>query len=102
MVIGRLDQSRHAWRMDYLHKNYTTKQNHDPADILEGYAYARRLTRNKFRLVQELTNQDIEPRKIWNAITEQNPENKFVLNDIHNARQEISHYNYLIYWSLQK
>ncbi|KAM0043910.1 hypothetical protein Hdeb2414_s0010g00346961 [Helianthus debilis subsp. tardiflorus] len=77
-----------TWRIDYLHKNYTTKHNHDPVEYLEGYAYARRLTHNDFTLVQELTNQDIEPHKIGKAITEQSPENKFVPKDIHNARQK--------------
>uniref|UniRef100_A0A251RPL7 Putative MULE transposase domain, FHY3/FAR1 family n=1 Tax=Helianthus annuus TaxID=4232 RepID=A0A251RPL7_HELAN len=89
MVIGRLDQSRRAWRIEYLNKNFNETHNHGPAEHLEGYAYARRLTPNEFRLVQELTDQDIQPHTILKAVTEQNPENKCVPQDIHNAHQKI-------------
>ncbi|XP_022036676.2 uncharacterized protein LOC110939233 [Helianthus annuus] len=89
MVIGRLDQSRRAWRIDYLNKNFNEAHNHGPAEHLEGYAYARRLTPNEFRLVQELTDQDIQPHTISKAVSEQNPENVCVPKDIHNARQKI-------------
>ena len=89
MAIGRLDQSRQAWRIDYLNKNFNEAHNHGPAEHLEGYAYARRLTPNEFRLVQELTDEDIQPHTIWKVVTEQNPENKCVPKDIHNVRQKI-------------
>ncbi|XP_022019017.2 uncharacterized protein LOC110919048 [Helianthus annuus] len=89
MVIGCLDRGSMSWRIDYLKKKINEAHNHGPAEHLEGYAYARRLTPNEFRLVQELTDQDIQPHTIWKAATEQNPENVCVPKDIHNACQKI-------------
>uniref|UniRef100_A0A251T446 SWIM-type domain-containing protein n=1 Tax=Helianthus annuus TaxID=4232 RepID=A0A251T446_HELAN len=69
MVIGCLDRGCMSWRIDYLNKNFNEAHNHGPAEHLEGHAYARRLTPNEFRLVQVLTDQDIQPHTIWNNRT---------------------------------
>ncbi|XP_076906113.1 uncharacterized protein LOC143562084 [Bidens hawaiensis] len=80
------DTKHKVWRLDVLNEEH----NHSPSENLEGYAYARRLSSDEYKLVEQLAAQNIPTRNIWKTITKQNPKSKCLSKDIHNVIQKIN------------
>lgn len=86
LLAGAYDSTRKVWRLEVLNEMH----NHGPTENLEGYAYARRLSTEEYKLVEDMAAQDIPIRSIWKTITKHNPKNKCVQKDIHNIIQKIN------------
>ncbi|XP_023753777.1 uncharacterized protein LOC111902140 [Lactuca sativa] len=64
------------------------EHNHEPAERVESHAYARRLSDEETRLVEELTKKNVKPMDILLALKEQNKNNVSSLQTVYNARQK--------------
>ncbi|XP_021986252.1 uncharacterized protein LOC110882573 [Helianthus annuus] len=74
-LIGKLDSSSGNWSL-VEKKNI---HNHEPAEFLEGHAFARRLTPDEESLVERLYLQTMEPTDIHLTIRKQNPHSVCIL-----------------------
>lgn len=65
------------------------EHNHVVDEYLEGHPYAMRLTDQEFNMVNELTQQHVQPKNILAVLKEKNPANVSSLKKITNARTKI-------------
>ncbi|GJY45963.1 RNA-directed DNA polymerase, eukaryota [Tanacetum coccineum] len=65
------------------------QHNHRPTEHLEGHAYARRLSNDEFRLVEELTRKNVPPREILSTLKDQDETNLSTLLTIYEAQKKI-------------
>nr|GEU67253.1 protein FAR1-related sequence 5-like [Tanacetum cinerariifolium] len=56
---------------------------------MEAHPYARRLTTDEYRLVEDLTRKNVEARNILAILKEQNKDNVSTIKDIYNAQSKI-------------
>ncbi|XP_021986311.1 uncharacterized protein LOC110882646 [Helianthus annuus] len=84
-LIGKLDSSSGSWSL-VEKKNI---HNHEPAEFLEGHAFARRLTPDEKSLVEILYMQDMEPTNIHLTIRNQYPHSVCILQDVQNVIKKI-------------
>ncbi|XP_022014573.1 protein FAR1-RELATED SEQUENCE 5-like [Helianthus annuus] len=84
-LIGKLDSSSGSWSL-VEKKNI---HNHEPAELLEGHAFARRLTPDEESLVERLYLQNMEPTNIHLTIRNQYPHSVRILQDVQNMIKKI-------------
>ncbi|XP_035838301.1 uncharacterized protein LOC118485897 [Helianthus annuus] len=84
-LIGKLDSSSGSWSL-VEKKNI---HNHEPAEFLEGHAFARRLTPDEESLVERLYLQNMEPTNIHLTIRNQYPHSMCILKDVQNVIKKI-------------
>ncbi|GJS75907.1 FAR1-related sequence 5-like protein [Tanacetum coccineum] len=65
------------------------QHNHRPTENLEGHAYARRLSEDEFRLVEDLTSKTVPPREILSTLKDQYETNLLTLLTIYEAQKKI-------------
>ncbi|GJX86347.1 FAR1-related sequence 5-like protein [Tanacetum coccineum] len=65
------------------------QHNHRPTEHLEGHAYARWLSNDEFRLVEELTWKNVPPREILSTLKDQDETNLSTLPTIYEAQKKI-------------
>ncbi|GKC05464.1 probable terpene synthase 6, partial [Tanacetum coccineum] len=65
------------------------QHNHRPTENLEGHAYARRLSEDEFRLVEDLTSKTVPPREILSTLKDQDETNLSTLPTIYEAQKKI-------------
>nr|GEV36374.1 hypothetical protein [Tanacetum cinerariifolium] len=65
------------------------QHNHLPTPNLEGHAYARRLSHDEYRLVEDLTWKNVRPREILSTLKDQNENNLSTLSTIYDAQRKI-------------
>ncbi|KAK5813797.1 hypothetical protein PVK06_029248 [Gossypium arboreum] len=65
------------------------QHNHQPAQHMDGHAYARRLKENENKLLVDLTSKNVTPRDILSTLKEQDENNVSTLKTICNARQKL-------------
>ncbi|GJU14208.1 FAR1-related sequence 5-like protein [Tanacetum coccineum] len=56
---------------------------------MEAHPYARRLTTDEYRLVEDLTRKNVEARNILAILKEQNKDNVSTIKDIYNTQSKI-------------
>lgn len=84
-LIGRYNKEHDVWML-YVENG---EHNHPPGQYMEGHSYARRLTPEQFKKVEQMHALNIPPRKIIAALKEEYKDNLSVSKDIHNAVQKI-------------
>ncbi|KAI3516123.1 hypothetical protein L1887_15033 [Cichorium endivia] len=65
------------------------EHNHPPAEYLEGHPFARRLSDDEARLVEDLTRKNVAPRDILAILKERNENNVSTIKTIYNAQHKI-------------
>nr|GEU88363.1 hypothetical protein [Tanacetum cinerariifolium] len=65
------------------------EHNHLPAQHMEGHSYARRLSKDEYRLVEDMTKKNVPPRDILSILKAQNENNVSTIKYIHNAQYKI-------------
>ncbi|KAF5755561.1 putative MULE transposase domain, FHY3/FAR1 family [Helianthus annuus] len=63
--------------------------NHEPTTSLLGHAFVRRFTKAEYKLLEQLTAQNMEPRIIFQTLRKQFPDSLHVQKDVQNAVQKI-------------
>ncbi|GJV04738.1 FAR1-related sequence 5-like protein [Tanacetum coccineum] len=56
---------------------------------MEGHPYARRLSKDEYRLVEDMTKKNVPPRDILSILKAQNENNVSTIKDIYNAQYKI-------------
>ncbi|KAL4580452.1 hypothetical protein LXL04_016646 [Taraxacum kok-saghyz] len=70
-----------ARNLGYVTYDYWTltvkngEHNHDPAMYMEGHAFAKRLTKDERRMVEDMTDNNVPPRDILSTLKSQNEHN---------------------------
>ncbi|GKC57338.1 hypothetical protein Tco_1084936 [Tanacetum coccineum] len=85
MLVGKYSLERRYWTIRVV----CDQHNHRPTNHLEGYAYARRLSDDEFRLVEELTWKNVPPREILSTLKDQDETNLSTLPTIYEAQKKI-------------
>ena len=65
------------------------RHNHHPTRHLEGHPYARRLSDDQFRLVEDLMSKSVPPRQILSTLKDQDETNLSTLPTIYQAQKKI-------------
>ncbi|KAJ9560030.1 hypothetical protein OSB04_005190 [Centaurea solstitialis] len=76
-----------TYLVQFLALTICEMHNHEPALHLEGHPYARRLTDNEARLVEDLSRKNVKPRDIL-SILKQDPNNVSTSSTVYNARSK--------------
>nr|GEW81118.1 protein FAR1-related sequence 5-like [Tanacetum cinerariifolium] len=66
-VVAKYSLEHHYWTIRVV----CIQHNHRPTMNLEGHAYARRLSKEEFRLVEDLTSRIVPPREILSTFNSQ-------------------------------
>ncbi|KAJ9542899.1 hypothetical protein OSB04_029405, partial [Centaurea solstitialis] len=82
-----LEGKRSAMEDSWTLRVICEMHNHEPALHLEGHPYARRLTDNEARLVEDLSRKNVKPRDIL-SILKQDPNNVSTSSMVYNARSK--------------
>nr|GEZ43657.1 hypothetical protein [Tanacetum cinerariifolium] len=83
--IGQYSSSHDYWTIRVV----CDQHNHLPTQNLEGHAYARRLSDDEYRLVEDLTWKNVRPREILSTLKDQNENNLSTLSTIYDAQHKI-------------
>ena len=65
------------------------RHNHHPTRHIEGHPYARRLSDDQFRLVEDLTSKSVPPCQILSTVKDQDETNLSTLPTIYQAQKKI-------------
>ncbi|XP_035835743.1 uncharacterized protein LOC118484001 [Helianthus annuus] len=84
-LLAIRDVTNDTWELKVENANH----NHEPATSLLGHAFVRRFTKAKYKLVEQLTAQNMEPRIIFQTLRKQFPDSLHVQKDVQNAVQKI-------------
>ena len=84
-LIGKYSSMHDGWLMSVI----CEKHNHSPARNMEGHPYARRLSKEEYQMVEDLTKKNVEPHDILSIIKARNKDNVSTLKDIYNAQAKI-------------
>ncbi|KAD5960369.1 hypothetical protein E3N88_11841 [Mikania micrantha] len=82
---GLYNEVRESWKLQVINDNH----NHEPAQNLEGHPYVDRFTQEEEDLVENLTEQHMDPRNILSSIKKHNPANVSISRDVYNLQQKI-------------
>nr|GEY08546.1 RNA-directed DNA polymerase, eukaryota [Tanacetum cinerariifolium] len=85
MLVGKYSWVYNGWTLIVM----CDEHNHPPAQHMEAHPYARRLTTDEYRLVEDLTKKNMEARNILAILKEQNKDNVSTIKDIYNAQSKI-------------
>ncbi|XP_021996685.1 uncharacterized protein LOC110893843 [Helianthus annuus] len=85
-LIGFTESKGNVWRLEVTNPTH----NHTPIENIEGHTYARRISSEDKRLIEQLAEQYNLNRSIWRTLTKKNPEKKIIPKDIHNVIQKIN------------
>ncbi|GJT86117.1 hypothetical protein Tco_1067834 [Tanacetum coccineum] len=89
-MIGQYSKSHGYWTISVV----CDQHNHLPTQNLKGHAYARRLSDDEYRLVEDLTWKNVRPRKILSTLKDQNENNLSTLLTIYDAQHKIRKIEY--------
>ncbi|KAC9177479.1 hypothetical protein E3N88_46239 [Mikania micrantha] len=84
-LIGLYNEVRESWKLQVINDNH----NHEPAQILEGHPYVRRFTQEEQDMVENLTEQHMDPRNILSSIKKHTPTNVSISRDVYNLQQKM-------------
>ncbi|GJS08175.1 RNA-directed DNA polymerase, eukaryota, reverse transcriptase zinc-binding domain protein [Tanacetum coccineum] len=84
--------AKDIFRIEY--RGVCDQHNHLPTQNLEGHAYARRLSDDEYRLVEDLTWKNVRPREILSTLKDQNENNLSTLPTIYDAQHKIRKIEY--------
>ena len=84
-LIAIRDVTNDTWEL----KVDCAEHNHEPTQSLLGHAFVRRFTEVEYRLIEQLTAQNMEPRYIFLTLRRQFPDSLHVQKDVQNAVQKI-------------
>ncbi|KAD3067626.1 hypothetical protein E3N88_35506 [Mikania micrantha] len=84
-LIGLYNEARESWKLQVINDNH----NHEPAQHLEGHPYVRRFTQEEQNMVENLTEQHMDPRNILSSIMKHNPANVSISRDVYNLQQKM-------------
>ncbi|KAM0048125.1 putative MULE transposase domain, FHY3/FAR1 family [Helianthus debilis subsp. tardiflorus] len=84
-LLAIRDVTNDTWELKVNDANH----NHEPTTSLLGHAFMRRFTEAEYKLVEQLTAQNMEPRIIFQTIRKQFPDSLHVQKDVQNAVQKI-------------
>ncbi|KAI7756474.1 hypothetical protein M8C21_018491, partial [Ambrosia artemisiifolia] len=65
------------------------KHNHEPAQWLDGHAYPRRLAKEEFAILEDMTLVGVPPRNILTALKDRNSANISTIETIYDAQKKI-------------
>nr|GEY09386.1 protein FAR1-related sequence 5-like [Tanacetum cinerariifolium] len=85
MLVGKYSWVYNGWTLSVMWDEH----NHPPAQHVEAHPYARRLTTDEYRLVEDLTKKNVKARNILAILKEQNKDNVSTIKDIYNAQSKI-------------
>ncbi|GJR15593.1 retrovirus-related pol polyprotein from transposon TNT 1-94 [Tanacetum coccineum] len=85
MLVGKYSWVYNGWTLSVM----CDEHNHPPAQHMEAHPYARRLTTDEYRLVEDLTRKNVEAQNILAILKEQNKDNVSTIKDIYNAQSKI-------------
>ncbi|GJS41375.1 RNA-directed DNA polymerase, eukaryota [Tanacetum coccineum] len=88
MLVGKYSWVYNGWTLSVM----CDEHNHPSAQHMEAHPYARRLTTDEYRLVEDLTRKNVEARNILAILKEQNKDNVSTIKDIYNAQSKIREY----------
>ncbi|KAD5803224.1 hypothetical protein E3N88_14584 [Mikania micrantha] len=81
-LIVLYNEVRESWKLQVINNNH----NHEPAQNLEDHPYVRRFTQEEQDMVENLTEQHIDPRNILSSIKKHNPANVSISKDVYNLQ----------------
>ncbi|XP_021989860.2 PKS-NRPS hybrid synthetase CHGG_01239 [Helianthus annuus] len=84
-LLAIRDVTNDTWELKVDCANH----NHEPTTSLLGHAFLRRFTKAEYKLVEQLTAQNMEPRIIFQTLRKQFPDSLHVKKDVQNAVQKI-------------
>ncbi|KAM0008529.1 putative MULE transposase domain, FHY3/FAR1 family [Helianthus debilis subsp. tardiflorus] len=84
-LLAIRDVTNDTWELKVDCANH----NHEPTTSLLGHAFVRRFTKAEYKLVEQLTAQNMEPRIIFQTLRKQFPDSLHVQKDVQNAVQKI-------------
>ncbi|XP_035839422.1 PKS-NRPS hybrid synthetase CHGG_01239 isoform X1 [Helianthus annuus] len=84
-LLAIRDVTNDTWELKVDNANH----NHEPTTSLLGHAFVRRFTEAEYKLVEQLTAQNMEPRIIFQTLRKQFPDSLHVQKDVQNAVQKI-------------
>ncbi|XP_035843912.1 protein FAR1-RELATED SEQUENCE 5-like [Helianthus annuus] len=70
-------------------KDGTIEHNHELCEDLSAHTFMRRFTPSEMKLIEQLTAQNMEPRKIFQTIRKQDPDRFHVQKDVQNVVAKI-------------
>ncbi|GKA01552.1 FAR1-related sequence 5-like protein [Tanacetum coccineum] len=85
MLVGKYSWVYNGWTLSVM----CDEHNHPPVQHMEAHPYARRLTTDEYRLVEDWTRKNVEARNILAILKEQNKDNVSTIKDIYNAQSKI-------------
>ncbi|KAJ0921495.1 putative methylmalonate-semialdehyde dehydrogenase [Helianthus annuus] len=84
-LLAIRDVTNDTWELKVDNANH----NHEPTTSLLGHAFVRRFTEAEYKLVEQLTAQNMEPRIIFQTLRKQFPDSLHVQKDVQNAVQKL-------------
>ncbi|GJX71219.1 FAR1-related sequence 5-like protein [Tanacetum coccineum] len=84
-LVGKYSFEHHYWTIRVV----CDQHNHRPTEHLEAHAYARRLSDDEFRLVEDLTWKNVPPHEILSMLKDQDENNLSTLPTIYEAHKKI-------------
>ncbi|GKC70248.1 FAR1-related sequence 5-like protein [Tanacetum coccineum] len=84
-LVGKYSFEQHYWTIRVV----CDQHNHRPTEHLEAHAYARRLSDDEFRLVEDLTWKNVPPHEILSTLKDQDENNLSTLPTIYDAQKKI-------------
>ena len=84
-LVGKYSLKHHYWTIRVV----CGRHNHHPTRHLEGHPYARRLSDDQFRLVEDLTSKSVPAREILSKLKDQDQTNLSTLPTIYQAQKKI-------------
>ncbi|KAJ0906913.1 putative FHY3/FAR1 family protein [Helianthus annuus] len=84
-LLAIRDVTNDTWELKVDNQNH----NHEPTTSLLGHAFVRRFTEAEYKLVEQLTAQNMEPRIIFQTLRKQFPDSLHVQKDVQNVVQKI-------------
>ncbi|GJZ41142.1 hypothetical protein Tco_0588028 [Tanacetum coccineum] len=83
-LVGKYSFEQHYWTIRVV----CDQHNHRPTEHLEAHAYARRLSDDEFRLVEDLTWKNVPPHEILTTLKDQDENNLSTLPTIYDAHKK--------------
>ena len=83
-LVGKYSLEHHYWTIRVvcgLHNHHSTRH-------IEGHPYARRLSDDQFRLVEDLTSKSVPPGQILSTVKDQDETNLSTLPTIYQAQKK--------------
>ncbi|KAL6541943.1 hypothetical protein OROGR_011429 [Orobanche gracilis] len=79
------DPTHSGWKINVI----CDIHNHDPAIFLEGHAFAKRLSKKEFEIVEDMTKKHMAPRDILTQLKKNDDQNVSTRQIVYDARKKI-------------